>query len=81
MLTVAPDLIVLDPPASGLPREVLQGLLALDSERLIYVSSDVATLARDARFLREGGYRLIEVQPVDMAPQTFHILTVALWQR
>lgn len=81
LLAVAPDVVVFDPPASGLPRAVLQAVLALDPERLIYVSSDVATLARDARFLSEGGYRLLQVQPIDMAPQTFHILTVSLWQR
>ncbi len=78
-LTLAPDVVVVDPPAQGLSREVLQGVLALRPERLVYVSGDVATLARDARHLRDGGYALRDLLPLDMAPQTFQVLTVSLW--
>lgn len=49
--------------------------------RIIYVSDDVATLARDAKHLARRGYRLVEVQPIDMYPQTFQVQTVALWAR
>jgi 23S rRNA (uracil1939-C5)-methyltransferase len=47
---------------------------------IVYVSRDPATLARDAALLVQSGYNLIEVQPVDMFPQTHHIETVSLWQ-
>jgi 23S rRNA (uracil1939-C5)-methyltransferase len=49
-------------------------------DRLIYVSGDVATMARDARQLVQAGLQLLEVQPIDMMPQTYHTLTVSLWQ-
>jgi len=45
------------------------------------VSSDVATLARDGRSLAKAGYQLVEVQPIDVQPQTFHIETVSLWEQ
>ncbi len=74
------ELAVLDPPRSGAGREVLAQLPRLHVRRVVYVSCDVATMARDARFLQELGYRLREVQPVDMFPQTYHIETVSLWE-
>ena len=48
---------------------------------MVYVSCDPATLARDAIHLAAAGYRLVEAQPVDLFPQTFHVETVALWER
>ena len=75
------DLAVMDPPRSGAGREVLQHLHRLRVRRLVYVSCDPATLARDALYLQELGYRLEVVQPVDMFPQTYHIETVSLWER
>lgn len=80
LLTVRPDVVVVDPGGGGMPASVLQPLIQLNPNRLIYVSDDVATLARDARHLTRGGYRLAQIQPLDMEPQTFHILTVSLWQ-
>ncbi len=74
------ELAVLDPPRSGAGREVLKHLPRLHVRRLVYVSCDVATMARDARYLQELGYRLREVQPVDMFPQTYHVETVSLWE-
>jgi 23S rRNA (uracil1939-C5)-methyltransferase len=75
------DLIVLDPPRAGTGPEVLRELAALGPRRMVYVSCDPATLARDAVHLATAGYRLIEVQPVDLFPQTYHVETVALWAK
>ncbi|MAT96075.1 MAG: hypothetical protein CL608_02945 [Anaerolineaceae bacterium] len=75
------DLMVAHPWANGLSRKAMTAIIAAKPERLIYVSSDVATLARDGRSLAKAGYQLAEVQPIDMQPQTFHIETVSLWER
>jgi 23S rRNA (uracil1939-C5)-methyltransferase len=73
------DAVILDPPGEGLSLEAIDALAALRSPRLVYVSSDPATLARDAKRLAQHGYRLGSVQPVDCAPQTFYIDSVALF--
>ncbi len=75
------DLAVLDPPRAGAGKEVLQELARLGPHRVVYVSCDPATLARDVQYLQAGGYRLVEVQPVDLFPQTFHVESVSLWVR
>lgn len=80
LLSVQPDVVVVDPPEGGMPASILQPLIQLAPDRLVYVSSDVATLARDARHLVRAGYRLVQLQPIDMEPQTYRILTVSLWQ-
>jgi 23S rRNA (uracil1939-C5)-methyltransferase len=73
--------MVAHPWANGLSRKAVTAIIAAKPERFIYVSSDVATLARDGRSLAKAGYQLVEVQPIDMRPQTFHIETVSLWER
>jgi 23S rRNA (uracil1939-C5)-methyltransferase len=75
------DLVVMDPPRAGAGQAAIEGLAALSPRRIVYVSCDPATLARDAVYLVAAGYRLLEAQPVDMFPQTFHVETVAVWDK
>jgi len=73
-----PDIVVLDPPRKGCSDLVLSGLLSLHPQRIVYMSCNPATLARDLKRLRdEGGYRLQRVQAADFFPQTAHVECVA----
>ncbi len=81
LLDVAADCWVMSPPHSGLPSFVFADLKRLSPSRLVYVSADVATLARDGKELGRLGYVLREVQPHDLWPQTFHIHSVSLWEK
>jgi 23S rRNA (uracil1939-C5)-methyltransferase len=78
---VAYQAAVLDPPPDGLSKETLDALGALEIPRLVYVSSDPALLARDGKRLARHGYQLIHAQPIDLAPQTYYIDTVAVFTR
>lgn len=75
------DLAVVDPPRIGLGPDGVVTLAAAGPRRVAYVSCDPASFARDVRLLAEEGYRLTEVTPVDMFPQTFHIELVGVLDR
>jgi 23S rRNA (uracil1939-C5)-methyltransferase len=75
---IVPDVIVVDPPRKGCDEALLETILAMKPERVVYVSCNPSTLARDLRVLEDGGYRTVEVQPVDMFPHTVHIESVCL---
>ena len=70
------DVIVVDPPRKGLDRIVVDTILKSAPERIVYVSCDSATLARDLKLFAEDGYQLEKVQPVDMFPHTVHVESV-----
>lgn len=78
---IKPDVIVVDPPRKGCDKTLLQTMLDMEPKRIVYVSCNPATLARDLRILEDGGYRTMEVQPVDMFSQTHHVEAVALMSR
>ena len=73
--------ILVDPPRSGLEKRVVDSILDLSPQVLMYVSCDPSTLARDARRLIDGGYHLSEVTPFDLFPQTYHIESISLFVR
>ncbi len=72
------DAVILDPPRKGCDREVLECVAEMKPKRIVYVSCDVSTQARDCAILRELGYETKEVTPVDMFPKTSHVECVAL---
>ncbi|MDT2236203.1 hypothetical protein P7H16_08015 [Paenibacillus larvae] len=74
-------MIVVDPPRKGCDAVLLDTILRLRPERVVYVSCNASTLARDLRVLEDGGYRTVEVQPVDMFPHTVHVECVVLMSR
>ena len=78
---VKPDAIVLDPPRKGCEPVVLDAIAQSGVSRIVYVSCNPATLARDLRILADRGYAFQTVQPVDMFPQTAHVETVVLMTR
>jgi 23S rRNA (uracil1939-C5)-methyltransferase len=75
------DLVVLDPPRQGVSRRVLDGITRLAIPRIVYVSCDPSTLARDLGVLLPAGYRCANITPVDLFPQTFHLEAVACLER
>ena len=72
------DVIVVDPPRKGCEESLLQTIVDMQPEKVVYVSCDSATLARDVKFLRANGYELKDATPVDQFPHTVHVETVVL---
>lgn len=75
---VKADVVVVDPPRKGCDVKLLNAITNINAKRIVYVSCDPSTLARDLAVLEENGYKTIEVQPVDMFPQTAHVESVVL---
>ena len=74
-----PDVLITDPPRDGMHPDVVKRILETEPPRIVYVSCNPATQARDAKLLDEK-YRLVKVQPVDMFPHTHHVENVGLWE-
>ena len=75
-LTLRPEVMIIDPPRAGMHQEVLSRVLEIGAERIVYVSCNPATLARDLGLMQEH-YHISEIQPVDMFPHTYHVESVA----
>jgi len=75
------DAIVVDPPRSGLDRGLIDAIIEANPEKIVYVSCNPSTLARDLGYLVEEGYKAVEVQPVDMFPHTMHVESVVLMSK
>jgi 23S rRNA (uracil1939-C5)-methyltransferase len=75
-----PDVIITDPPRAGMHRDVTRKILELSPSRIVYVSCNPATQARDLALLCEK-YKITRVQPVDMFPHTYHVENVVLLER
>jgi 23S rRNA (uracil1939-C5)-methyltransferase len=75
------DAAIVDPPRTGLSRVALEGVVALKVPRIVYVSCDVATLARDSRGILDAGYRIARADAFDMFPNTPHVETVIVFER
>jgi 23S rRNA (uracil1939-C5)-methyltransferase len=75
------ETVIVDPPRTGMSREALDAVLGTQAPRLIYVSCDVATLARDARRIVDAGYMIERADAFDMFPNTPHVETVVVFTR
>jgi len=75
-LGIRPEVVIIDPPRVGVSKDVLRDVLAMAPQRIVYVSCNPATLARDGALLA-GAYEILQVQPIDMFPHTSHIESVA----
>lgn len=76
-----PEVIIVDPPRNGMHKNTVEDLLNLEPDKIIYISCNPATQARDIKLLAEKKYQLIKTQAVDMFPHTYHIENVALLKR
>ncbi|EPB8166259.1 23S rRNA (uracil(1939)-C(5))-methyltransferase RlmD [Clostridium perfringens] len=74
---VKADVVVVDPPRKGCDKKLLDAITNINAKKIVYVSCDPSTLGRDLAILEENGYKTLEVQPVDMFPNTSHIENVA----
>lgn len=80
-LEMKPDMVLVDPPRAGLEKQVVDGILKMNPQWIAYVSCDPSTLGRDGARLIRGGYRLQDVMPFDLFPQTFHIESISVFER
>ncbi|MYE31604.1 MAG: class I SAM-dependent RNA methyltransferase [Chloroflexi bacterium] len=80
-LNPQPDVVVVDPPRAGLDASIIETVVASDVQRVVYVSCDPATLARDLRRFVDGGFTIAEMQPIDMFPHTQHIECITTLDR
>jgi 23S rRNA (uracil1939-C5)-methyltransferase len=80
-LEIKPDIVLVDPPRAGLERGALDGIVRLTPHTVAYVSCDPSTLARDAARLINGGYRLMDVTPFDLFPQTHHLESISIFEK
>jgi 23S rRNA (uracil1939-C5)-methyltransferase len=78
-LEIHPEIVVIDPPRAGLDQRVIAAVTAAQPAKVIYVSCDPATFARDAKRFIQQGYSLVSVAPFDQFPQTHHIETISLF--
>lgn len=76
-----PDLIITDPPRSGMHPKTINDILILSPKKIVYISCNPTTQARDIKLLIENGYNLRKIRPVDMFPHTYHIENVALLEK
>ena len=75
------DVVVVDPPRKGCDEKLLETMISMSPEKIVYVSCDSATLARDLEYLKAHGYGVKKVQPVDMFPHSVHVETVVLMSK
>lgn len=80
MQSIKADVVIVDPPRKGCEKEVIDTIIDMAPEKVVYVSCNPSTLARDIKLLEIGGYKLKKVQPVDMFPWTVHVECVILMQ-
>lgn len=73
-----PDIMIIDPPRSGMHQNTVEDVIQLSPKRIVYVSCNPTTQVRDIKMFVEAGYKLLKIRPVDMFPQTYHIENVAL---
>jgi 23S rRNA (uracil1939-C5)-methyltransferase len=75
----SPRAIVVDPPRTGISKEAMKTVARQGAERVVYVSCDPATMARDARRLLDAGYRMVSIRAFDLFPNTPHVETLAVF--
>lgn len=76
-----PDVIITDPPRSGMHQRTVNDIIELSPKKIVYVSCNPATQVRDVALLTAAGYKLVKMQPVDMFPHTYHIENIVLLER
>jgi 23S rRNA (uracil1939-C5)-methyltransferase len=80
-IDVKPEVVLVDPPRTGLNPKVLEAIVQRNTPYVVYISCDPATLARDGKKLAASGFHLANIAIFDMFPQTFHIETISIWER